>query len=885
MEFNKKLVLTICVVFSLTACSPKKTSEEYIQSAKTHVENGKSASAILELKNAVLIDLKNPESRLLLGQLYLEIGNAEAAEKELMRSLELNGDVEVILPILFKALNLQDKSDKIITLANQTEVLSESVLPEILLYKAMAYIKLGDNEKAKSIIAQASETSAESVFSQLGEAYMMAESSNISGALSLLENVLGEAPELTEALILKGQLLFIQGDFDSAISSFDEFYRLLPTNTQVRLFLANSYVRAGRYSEADEHLDFLLNIFPEHPFINQLKGLVFYQNGEYESALGHTDKAIQNGLNVPSNKIVAGLSAFKLKQYERAHHFLITIEESLSSTHPVRKVLAVVQLKLGYSSEAGSTLQVMDGATAEDINLFTTASFELLKAGKFQEAKALVTKTNDMSINNPQDIAKIGILKLSMNDLEGIADLEKASEIDPDLPIAKFALASAYIQNKEYDKALTLAEKWKETDKNQVEGYNLAAKILLLQNEIEKAENELNLALAINEYNPYSIIYFTTKEFANKNYKKSLVIVEKLLDKSPYHLAGLRLQYKASKVIGKVDLAIDRIEKSFTDNPENKRYLTLYAEVLFIEKNYRKVIDLLSNVASENMTQPVYWVLLGDSYMKLEENEKALDTFNRWLKVQPQYRVAWLRKVTVQEKLQNYVGALSTTNSALKLSPNNLDFKLLNTHFLILTKGFIQAQAQLNTLTQKQKELPLAKGLQAKIWLSEGKYKMAISGLEALYENLPSTYNGILVFSTLKKVEQEEAAFSFIKKHVEKYPDDTIIQSLLAESALKFDKILAQEQYTKLLVKSPNDLSILNNLAWVEYELGHYQSANKLADKALVINKNHPQVLDTAALIKLKMGDKDNAIKLLKMAIALAPKDKEIAKHYQDAIK
>jgi len=882
---NNILLLTICIALILAACSPKKTVIEYIQSAKEHVVNGNKSAAIVELKNAILIDLNNPESRLLLGSLYLETGNIEAAEKELIRALELSSDIDLILPKLLKALNLQDKSEEAIALVEQTETLSKNILPEVLLYKALAHIKLGDNEKAKDLISLASETSADSVYSQLGEAYLLAESKNIGDALHLIDIVLRNTPDLTEALLLKGQLLFIQGDFVSAISAFNEYHALLPADIKVRLFLANSYIRAQKYADSEEHLNFLLKIIPDHSFTNQLMGVFFYQKGDYENALAHTNKAIQNGLNIPSNRIVAGLSAFKLEQYERSHHFLITIAESLPPTHPVQKVLAVVQLKLGYSSEAGSTLLGIDGATSDDIDLLTTASFELLKAGKFQEVKALITKSNGISINNPQDMAKIGILKLSINDLEGITDLKKASEIDPDLPIAKFALASAYIQNKEYDKALALANNWKATPKYQVEGYNLAAKILLLQSDVDKAEIELNLALKINEYNSYSLMYFTTKAFINRKYEKSLEIVNKLLDKSPNHIPGLRLQYKSYKALNRESMAITSIEKSYRDNIENNKYLTLYAEVLFIEKNYSKVIDLLSVFNNEDMSKAVYWVLLGDSYMKLDENDKALDIYSRWISMQPQYRVAWLRKVTIQEKLQDYTGALSTTDSALRISPENLEFKLLNTHFLVLTKGFTKAQVQLDSLTDDQRKLPLAKGLQAKIWLSEGKFKQAIPGLKESYKEFPSTYNGILVFSTLKKIGEEKSAFMFIKKHIENQPDDIIIQSLLAESALEFDKPLAQEQYTKLLEKSPNDLSILNNLAWVEYKLGNLESANKLADKALAINKSHPQVLDTAALIKLKLGDKNKAIELLRQATILAPENKDIANHYREAMK
>lgn len=884
MKFNNKVAFTICVIFSLLACSPKKTAEEYIQSAKTHVENGKSSSAILELKNAVLIDLNNPESRLLLGTLYLEYGDVAAAEKELSRSLELNGNAEVILPKLFKALNLQNKSKKIISLANQNVTLPVSVLPEILLYKALAYIKLGDIFKAEQAISLASETSSGSVYSKLGEAYLMAESRNNSGALDLIDNVLLKTPTLTEALILKGQLLFSQGDYKSAIVVFHEYHRLLPSNIQVRLFLANSYIRNNQHSESIEHLDFLLDLFPEHPFTNQLMGLVFYKNGDYDNALTHTDKAIQNGLNVPSNRMIAGLSAFKLQQYERAHHFLITITKSLPSSHPVRKVLAVVQLQLGYSAEANDTLQLMDEATSDDINLLTTASFELLKIGKVQEAKSLVSKTNDIEINNPKEIAKIGILKLSMNDLEGITDLEKATEIDPDLPIAKFALASAYIQNKEYNKALDLAEKWKSSHPLKVDGYNLAAKIWLLKSQRDLAEKELNQVLTFDEHNPYARLYFANNFLLNKQPEKAANQLENIFITLPEHLDALKLNYRVHKALKTAEGAISKIKKSFINNPQNESYSLLYARVLFIEKKFNEVLKLLINTESRKNISSIQWALIGDSYFKLDKHVKALDIYEEWIEAQPKNRTAWLRKISTQEKLTDYAGALLTVNKLLLEVPDDGQFKVLRANYLILTKKFSEAKIQIDDLTGEQKKLPLVKGLQGQLWLTESKFEQAIPGLEGLYALLPNPYNTAMLFAAHKKLGQEKIAFEFIIKHVKSFPEDAISRTLLAEHAITFNLELAKKHFLVLLKSSPDSLSILNNLAWSDYKLGNYVEANRLIEQALVLDLPHPQVLDTAGLIQIKLGNKGKAIELLNRAKLLAPNDIEIANHYKEAV-
>ncbi|MBL4746990.1 MAG: PEP-CTERM system TPR-repeat protein PrsT, partial [Flavobacteriaceae bacterium] len=763
--------------------------------------------------------------------------------------------------------------------------IAQQILPEVLLYKALAYSRMGKKEEAKQAIFEANDLSSESVYSQLGDAYLKVDSSDVKGALAVIEKILLKAPELSEALILKGQLLFIQKDYAGALVAFNKYHQLLPKDIKIRLFLANAYIKNEQFADADKHLDFLLKLIPEHALTNQLKGIVYYQKGNYKLALSHTEKAIQNGLNTPSNRVIAGLSAFKLQQYELAHQYLVTIADILPKNHPVRRVLALVQMQLGYSSAAGETLSELEGLTAEDVNLFTSASFELLKAGKIDQAKYLLDKTDSLKTNNPQDMTKIGILKLSMNDLEGMADLEKAVEIDPELAMAKMALAAAYIQNKEFDKALSLAEQWKTKHPEEVEGFNLAAKILLIQKNIVGAEKELQQALLINENNPYSLLYFSNKAIIENKPKKSIELLDKLFTITPYHLAGLTQYYRANKLLGSESVAIEKLAQSYEKNQTNIVYRLLYARALFGQKNFSQVIEVLDSLEDKSTSIPaIYWVLLGDSYLHTQQMTKALDVYSLWVKKQPQYRAAWLSKVSTQEKITDFLGALLTVEDMLKNQPNDSQFNVLRAYYQILTKQFSQAEIQLDSLTKEQKELPLVKGLQGQIWFTEGKFKQALPSLKGLYKVQANTRNTTLVFATLLKLGDKKAALTFLEKHIENYPKDDISRNLLAEYAIKFDLALAKKHYLVLLKASPNDIPIINNLAWVEYKLAEYNPADKLVQRALKLKNDHPKLLDTAGLIKLKLGNKAQAIKLLKQANLLAPKDKEIAKHYRDAI-
>jgi len=877
---NSKLALAVCIALSVTACSPDKTAEEYLSAAKADISASQNSGALIALKNAVRADLNNAEARVLLGSLYLTMGEAAAAEKELNRAITLSGDLESLLPKLLKALNLQNKSDETIALIEKYDLIT----PETLLYRALAYSRLGKKDKAKQSVIQANELSTDSIYSQLGDAYLNADSLDIDVTLEAVDKILAVEPELTEALMLKGQLHFAKKDFVSAIDAFNKYYNLLANNVQIRLYLANAYVKNEQFNEANDHLDFLLKLVPEHPFTNQLKGLIDYQQSDYKQALAHTEKAIQNGLDTHANRVVAGLSAFKLEQYELAHQYLVTLSEVLSPTHPVRRVLALVQMQLGYSEDAGHTLEDLEELTPQDVNLFTTATFELLKAGKIDEAKKLLAKTKDIVSDNSQEMTKLGILKLSMNDLEGLADLEKAVEIDPELAMAKMALAAAYIKSEEFDKALSLAEQWKQSNPKKVEGYNLAAKIHLLKKEVELAEVEFNLALSVNETNPYSLVYYANKAFVNKTPKESVRLLEKLLASSPDHIAALRLNYRAHKTLGSSEIGLEKIANSFSKNQNSLSHRFLYARALFIEKQFDEVITILKEIKSDPSTPTIYWLLLGESYSKVSKNDNTLNVYNDWIKEQPQLRAAWLKKVSIQEKLADYSGALLTVEQALAQAPEDGQFNVLRANYLILTKKFSEAQVQINALTNEQKELSLVKGLQGKVWLTEGKFKQALSGLEALYSIQPNPYNTALLFATHRKLDQEKVAFDFIQQHVETYSEDIISRNLLAESAITSAPELAKKHYLVLLKSTPDSLSILNNLAWIEYQLKNYQSAYSFIEQALVLDSVHPQVLDTAGLIQLKLGDKEKAIEFLSQAKSLAPKDTEIAKHYNDAV-
>jgi putative PEP-CTERM system TPR-repeat lipoprotein len=650
------------------------------------------------------------------------------------------------------------------------------------------------------------------------------------------------------------------------------------------MFLARDLIQNKQFSEATKHLDLLIKLFPEQPYVNQLKGVIAYEEGSYQLSLNFTEKAIQSGIDSSSNRVVAGISAFNLQQYELAHQYLDSITDLLNEEHPLNKLLISIKMQLGYTADAVQSINEIQEFNAEDISLLTQASYELLKSGKFDNAKKLIQKSDELNSSNAIDIAKLGILQLSISDVEGIANLEKAIDISPELPLARMALASAYLNNKHYEKSHELAEKWKLELDNSIDGYSLAARTFLLQDNPIKAEIEFHQILKLDPKNKYALIYFAKNLFEKDKKTESLKYVKRVLAFAPDHIAALTLSYRLGNLLPGNEGFLKNITSAYEQNKNNIDYVLLYARALFGEKKFNDVVTLLSTGYTPVIQTPsMYWAILGTSYNKLSDHKKALSVFDDWTEKKPNYREAWLKKMTEQEILDDYEGALRTVNNVLTKVGHDTQFAIIKINYQIILKDYEKAQLSLNGLSNVEKELPNVKGLQAQVYLTKGEFAQAVPGLKELYELDHSSRHASLVYAALTKMGDTKAAYEFLKSHVVEKNDDLLSMNLLAELAIIYDLELAKTLYYKLLDNDIVNGSLLNNLAWVEYELKNYNKAEEVSERAVKILHRHPKALDTLGLIKLKLGKKGEAIKLLEEASSLLPSDKLIATHLESA--
>jgi putative PEP-CTERM system TPR-repeat lipoprotein len=881
-KFHFAFIFSVFLI--ITGCT-KKTSDEYIALAETKIQEEDFSTAIIELKNAISADTQDPRSRFMLGSLYAQRGSSAAAEKELLRASELGYEPNEVLPILANAYSLQFKHAEIIKLVDESRNLSPEVTTSLLLYKALAHFQLDEPYKAKKAVADANDISSDSLYSKLGNAYVDFSNSQIDTSLVKINEILKEQPDFADAHLLKGQLTSVSRDTKSAVESFEKYKELLPQTFQARVFLANAYVKNGQYKEAEKEIDILLKVNSEQPFVNQLKGMVRFEAQDFSKAKQYAEKAIQNGSSDVPNKIIAGISAFRLGSYEQAYTAINSIKNKLPPKHPILKMLAVLELKLGIAGDTGLALTSIDGLTEDDVILLSATSAQLMKDGKTSQLKSILDKVDSIEFSDPLRIAQKGMLRLSLNDIDGLTDLEQALALEPEQDVANTALARAYIDNGLFDDAIKLSKTWIQQKPEEVYGYILAAISYSKLKKTNQAENMFNEALLIDPNNIAANTYYADKAEAVGDKKGAVASLGKIIRANSGHVSSLRKYFILQRDLGDSEGGLKPIERAFNQAPEKLQFRLLYAQALFTQGQYTQSIAVLEEKPLSGISPDRYWLVLGNAYYFNGQIDKAAEITKNWVSEQPNNKDAYLRLIALQDINKNYAQALSQAKTAKQKFPKEEQFGMLVTYFNLVIGDVKASELSFASLSESSRESVAGQGLMGQILLESGQAKPALPKLIAFYEQKSTQINASLVAKALKELKQYSKAISFLQDHRKNlgYSIESDVQ--IAELAIiSNDYDLASSQYLTILKVEPDNTRALNNLAYILIEQGSYQEALQFAKRAAELSPEYPAILDTYATTLFRTGKVEEAVEMFDKVYNFDKTNADVALRYAEAM-
>lgn len=876
-----KYALAAVALGTLSGCG-KQTSDEYITEAKQYIAENDPAAAVVALKNAVQLEPRSAQARFELGQLYMQQKQFESAEKELNRALEYGYEASKVLPLITQAYQRTGAYSAISKLEHSEGGLTSVERAEIGYFKVVSLARLNKLDDARILIEELSELETSSVFKGLTTAYSLVLDQEYETASTEVAKLREQAPQNAEILKLLAQLKLSLNKPKEAADIYKDYVQFYPEDLQTTFVLAKLLVDIGDLAAADPYLDELLVVNDLNPLLNQLKAATYAQKGDYANALKRAEIAINANVEDPSIRLIAGYSAYQLQDYDSANRHLTYIAALLPDNHPGLRLLAASQLQLGLTSEVGDVLNRLDTLSEEDAPLFSKASYELLRGGYEKEAKAFIEKSTDIS-RTAEDLTRLGLLQLSLNNLDGIVNLEEAVNKSPELVSAQTTLAKAYIVTKQYDKALELASNWKNTSPNDAKPYMLAGDVYTRQQKFNEAKVEFEKASTLDKTSPSPKLAMVNLALAQENVQQANSLLDDLLVEYPNSPSALATYYLVSKQQNKQSSGIEKIQAAFKSDPTNLTTRLLLARVEVVESNYQKAIELLNEVKDQKDLPKAYWKTLGQSLIKTNQLRPATQHYDAWLQKSPNDKDAVVGKLLLLDSQNKFEEGANLTQGFLN-NRDDVQMQLLNTHFLLMQGDYPAAQTAYDKLPEDLLELPITKGFLARFQLNNKQPELALENALIAYNSMPNIKNVMLLVFTYETLQQPEKSIDLLSQHVEQHPNDLAAKMLLAERQIGDDVTKAMLTYEVALQQNPNNYIANNNLAYLHLQNGDLQKAKSFGEKAVALKPDNSAALDTLAQILVAEKNYTEAIKLYDRAVNDEMENEEIYLNYVETL-
>lgn len=120
-------------------------------------------------------------------------------------------------------------------------------------------------------------------------------------------------------------LYYDSGDFNQAAIYWEKALEKNPDYADARFRLSLAIFKAGRRDEALGHLHRLIAKYPEHIPVRNLRGMVYFENNDFESALRDFKQVMKPGPEFSAGLLNAGAVFVATGHYDKADAFLASL--------------------------------------------------------------------------------------------------------------------------------------------------------------------------------------------------------------------------------------------------------------------------------------------------------------------------------------------------------------------------------------------------------------------------------------------------------------------------------------------------------------------------------------------------------------------------------
>lgn len=494
------------------------------------------------------LERDNPRIQLNLAGIYLELGDLGRAKRYASDLIEAGFYEYEATRILADIEYSRGEKEKALVLLLELRDVNNDSNFEVLKDLSRIYIDLGEVDKARDLLEEASRIFSQDLYLQ----YKL------------------------------GVLYFETGELEKAIGAFEKAVEINPGFSNAHLALATLLLEVGRVEEAKRSYQNVLETDPDNEdALKELSGL-FFEMGEYHEGATLLEPLHAEGKLDESGIIMLGRFYYRGGRNDEALEIFKSLLGRLEDDLIIRRVIAEIEIQRGHFRDAYGYLRKLIEAEPDNFSNYIGLLFisyglagtadgpdQTIEIPEEESAELLDVAAGKVDSDSAEDNYLMGaVMRRAERTQEAELFLHRADELRPGERRTLFELATLYERQKRFDEALDMIVRLYEQDPldaaiNNYYGYLLAEK----GERLEFAEQLLERALDKEPENGYFLDSLAWIRYKKGDFEGAAKILIEALDRvgdDPVIWEHLGRTYEE---LGRNGKALEAYEKSLSIEP------------------------------------------------------------------------------------------------------------------------------------------------------------------------------------------------------------------------------------------------------------------------------------------------------------------------------
>ena len=775
------LLLTLAMV--LAGCG-RENPQALVSSAKELLAKGDASASIIQLKNALQKEPNNAEARYLMGVALLEQRELVSAEIELNKAAGLGFTSDELQLALARTLLAKGDANKVLSQFGAMTLTSPKQQAELRALIGAARLSYVINARTRRPhSARLFGLDPANVSANLGTARLAAGEQDFAGALSRVDAVLAASPSSSEALLLKADLLAVQGEKEPAEKAYREAIQAAPKQVEARLSLISHLLRYQLLEKASAEAQALSKVAPKDPRSSYARALVLVQQRDF----GAARDAIMQVLRVVPEHVasltLAGMAELETGALPEAESHLRKALFNAPQAVVAKRLLVATHLRMGQTELALTEVRELLEKGTQDPQILALAGEVYLANGdvagaarQYEEAKSILPKNVALQ-------TRLAQIRFAAGDPDrAVAELETASVGDPNAYQADLVLIANYLRQRDADKALQAVTSLEKKQPDNPLTHSMRGLALILKGDVSGARVSFERALKLHPTYMPAVANLARLDLREKKPEAARKRYEAVLKKEPNSEQALLGLSVLLRISGEDPKEVEKLLKqSVAANASSPSARVSLINFYLRGRDFKAALAAAQEAQAALPNNPAVLQALGTTQLAATETRQAIATFTRLAEMQPKSPEPLIQLAQAHMVAKQPDEAIKALRAALARRPDVASVQRNIAAVYVATGRHEEALREAKAVQAEQPNQPFGHVLEAEIYVSQKKWDLAERTYRAALKKFDLPILVIRTHVVMAAADKRSEADAMAEDWIERHPKDATVLAYLAD--------------------------------------------------------------------------------------------------------